>query len=346
MTLPIKRSFPPMEARQVDALPVGDDWQYEPKWDGFRCLAFRDGDAVDLRSKAGKPLGRYFPEIVAAVAALPVERCVLDGELVVPVSGALSFDQLLQRIHPAASRVRMLAESYPALYVVFDLLVDRAGHNLTSKPLATRRPALESFARAAFKRQTTLRLSPFTREIALARRWLGRTRTGLDGVVAKRIDLPYASGERTAMEKIKRERTADCVVGGFRYATRGGVVGSLLLGLYDAAGLLNHVGFTSSLTADQKTTWTPRVEHLAGGTGFTGRAPGGPSRWSTARSTEWTPLRPELVVEVRYDQFSEGRFRHGTALLRERPDKSPHQCTLADQIQPAGRTALRLLGKS
>ncbi|HWZ60893.1 MAG TPA: ATP-dependent DNA ligase [Gemmatimonadaceae bacterium] len=335
MALGVPRTIEPMEARQVEALPVGPEWQYEPKWDGFRCLVFRDGDVVDLRSKAGKPLGRYFPDIVAAALGLRAPRFVLDGEIVVPVDGTLSFDQLLQRIHPAASRVKMLAATYPALLVVFDLLAD--AQSLVRRPLAERRRALEAFPLSG-----AVRLSPATTDIAVARRWLGRTRTGLDGVVAKRLDMPYAAGTREGMEKVKRVRTADCVVGGFRYATRGRVIGSLLLGLYDGEGLLDHVGFTSSFTAAQKVEWTQRVERLAGGAGFTGRAPGGPSRWSTERSAAWTPLAPKLVVEVRYDQFSEGRFRHGTALVRERPDKAPRQCTF-DQLEPAGRTALKLL---
>ena len=199
MALPVARTLQPMEARQVEALPVGPTWQYEPKWDGFRCLAFRDGDTVDLRSKAGKPLGRYFPDVVAAVLALPARRCVLDGEIVVPVEGTLSFDQLLQRIHPAASRVTMLAAAFPALYVVFDLLVDAKGRALIDEPLDARRRALEGFPLTG-----AVRLSPSTLDVKVARRWLGRTRTGLDGVVAKRTDMAYGAGTREAMEKIGR----------------------------------------------------------------------------------------------------------------------------------------------
>jgi ATP-dependent DNA ligase len=345
--------YPPMEAQPVDTLPAGPQWQFEPKWDGFRCLAFRGGRTVDLRSKAGRPLGRYFPDVVAAVRALAIGSAVLDGELVVPADGALSFDDLLQRIHPAASRVTKLAAEYPAVYVVFDLLADQRGRPLVDRPLAERRERLEALAkdfdtmpqvRSRVDRARVV-LSPITRDVAVAKGWLDRGRSGwggLDGVVAKRLDLPYQSGQRTGMQKIKHRRTADCVVGGFRYASRERVVGSLLLGLYDADGLLDHVGFTSALSAKERAALTPRLERLIRPPGFTGRAPGGPSRWSTRRSDEWKPLEPKLVVEVQYDHFSDGRFRHGTSLLRWRPDKAPRQCTL-DQIEPTGRSSLELL---
>ena len=328
MKLPIPTSTAPMEAQSASALPEGDDWQYEPKWDGFRCLAFRDGAQVELRSKSGQPLGRYFPEVVAALEALPIRKFVLDGEIVVPVDGALSFDALLLRIHPAASRIAKLSRETPARYIVFDLLVDGAGENLSRRPLSERRHALERFAKTAIDGRGLLSLSPATRDLAEARRWLAG-HAGTDGVVAKRVDLPYMSGDRSGMRKVKRIRTADCVIGGFRYATKGRVVGSLLLGLYDAEGRLDHVGFTSSLTGDERKALTPKLERLVGGEGFTGRRPGGPSRWSTKRSTEWEPLRPELVVEVQYDHFTNGRFRHGTKFMRWRPDKAPRQCTMS-----------------
>jgi ATP-dependent DNA ligase len=330
-----------MEAKPVDTLPVGPEWWYEPKWDGFRCLASRDDRTVTLMSKAGKPLTRYFPDVVESLLALSATRFVLDGEVVVPANGALSFDQLLQRIHPAASRVKLLASHTPAWLIVFDLLGDGKA-SLVETPLAARRTRLEAFMQRYAARSPSIRLSPTTASVAIARRWLGGDRTGLDGVVAKRRDLPYQAGARTGMQKVKRIRTADCVVGGFRYASQGGGIGSLLLGLYDDAGLLDHVGFTSSFTAIQRADLKPRIDPRIGGSGFTGRAPGGPSRWSTERSTEWIALAPTLVVEVAYDHFSDGRFRHGTAFRHWRPDKAPRQCT-TDQLPHEGHSALRLL---
>jgi ATP-dependent DNA ligase len=337
MTLPIPLDYAPMEAKSVAALPEGDAWQYEPKWDGFRCLAFKDDTDVHLRSKSGQPFERYFPEIVAAVAELPVTRCVLDGELVIPEGDTLSFDQLLMRIHPAESRVRKLAHEHPARFVVFDLLVDANGRSLTDLPLAKRRDALERFAARAFAKAPAFRLSPATRSRKDADRWLAASGDGLDGIVAKRVDTAYRSGERTGMQKYKRIRTADCVVGGFRYGAKSRDVGSLLLGLYDDEGLLHHVGFTSNIPREQRETLTAKLEKLVKAPGFTGRAPGGPSRWSTERSGEWEPLEPRLVVEVRYDHVSGGRFRHGTSFARWRPDKSPRQCTFEQIRQPAPR---------
>jgi ATP-dependent DNA ligase len=331
-----------MDAQSVDAIPRGRAWQYEPKWDGFRCLAFRDGARVDLMSKAGKPLGRYFPEIVAAVRATEADRFVLDGEIVVPEDGGLSFDQLLLRIHPAASRIERLAREHPASFVVFDLLVDADGQPLVDAPLRARRVALEALVAAAVPAPSAIRLSPATTRMATVTAWLRSVGQGLDGIVAKARDLPYQTGTRAGMQKVKQRRTADCVVGGFRYASRGRVVGSLLLGLYDDAGLLQHVGFTSNIPAATREALTRRLERLERPPGFTGRAPGGPSRWSTARSAEWTPLAPTLVVEVEYDHFSGDRFRHGTSFLRWRPDKAPQQCDFA-QVERPGRSAMRLL---
>ncbi len=332
--LAVPLDMPPMEARIADALPAGGGWQFEPKWDGFRCLAFRDGDAVDLRAKSGKPLGRYFPEVVAQLARLPADRFVLDGELTIPVGGSLAFDALQMRLHPAESRIRKLAHETPALLILFDRLVDDAGGSLLSMPFAERRLALEDFyARVA--PAAGLRLTPYTRNIDEALGWLDRAGGALDGVVAKRLDDPYQPGER-AMLKVKRMRTADCVIGGFRYAEGEPVVGSLLLGLYDDQGLLNHVGFTSGLSAAERPALTHRLEALIEPPGFTGKAPGGPSRWSTERSGEWVPLRAELVVEVRYDHITGDRFRHGTRLLRWRPDKAPRQCRM-DQLEAEAR---------
>ena len=342
MTSPLKYSYAPMEAKAVAELPVGREWQYEPKWDGFRCIAFRDGAEIELRSKAGKSLTRYFPEIVVALKSISAKRFVLDGELVVPSGGALSFDSLLQRIHPAASRVAKLSQATPALYIVFDLLVDERGRALVERELNERRPLLDAFAKRYFTvAPAFLRLSPRSRAIAVARRWL-EGRAGLDGVVAKRTDMPYRSGDRSGMQKIKRIRTADCVVGGFRYATKGHAVGSLLLGLYDADGLLDHVGFVSSFSAEERKGLLRKIEQLVKPPGFTGQKPGGPSRWSTARSSEWEPLAPKLVVEVTYDHFSGDRFRHGTSFVRWRPDKAPRQCTMEQLKQPAA-TVSRML---
>ena len=340
--LPIPLDYPAMEAKLVGELPDGDGWQYEPKWDGFRCLAFKDADAIALRSKSGQPLERYFPEIVDAIGALAIPRCVLDGELVVAQGDVLSFDTLLMRIHPAESRIRKLSREHPAVYVVFDLLVDEGGESLTEQPLEIRRAALERFAARAFAGAPSLRLSPVTRSRTAADAWLDALGSGLDGVIAKRVELRYQSGDRTGMQKYKRMRTADCVVGGFRYGSKSHEVGSLLLGLFDDAGLLHHVGFTSNIAAAQRSELTRKLENLVGGPGFTGRAPGGPSRWSTARSSEWQPLNTELVVEVQYDHFSGDRFRHGTKFLRWRPDKAPQQCTLA-QVKQESIATLALL---
>ena len=337
MTLPIPLDYAPMEAKSVASLPEGDAWQYEPKWDGFRCLAFKDAADVHLRSKSGQPFERYFPEIVAAVAELPATRFVLDGELVIPEGEALSFDELLMRIHPAESRVRKLAHEHPARYVAFDLLVDASGRSLVDLPLAKRREALERFAERAFAKASAFRLSPATRSRVDVERWLATSGDGIDGIVAKRLDAAYRSGDRTGMQKYKRVRTADCVVGGFRYGSKTRVVGSLLLGLYDDEGLLHHVGFTSNIPREQREALTAKLEKLVLPPGFTGRAPGGPSRWSTERSGEWEPLRPSLVVEVRYDHVSGGRFRHGTAFVRWRPDKAPRQCTFEQIRTPPAR---------
>ncbi len=333
MSLPLRFPYAPMEARSENILPAGKEWQYEPKWDGFRCVAFRDGDSVRLQSKAGKPLGRYFPDVIDSLLALGARRFVLDGEITVPVDGHLSFDDLLQRIHPAESRVRKLAAEHPARFVVFDLLVDERGKSLVGLELSERRRRLEAFAKRYFPRRGRVALSPATRRLSTARSWLsGGGHGDLDGVVAKRVDLPYRTGQRDGMVKVKRQRTADCVVGGFRYASKGGVVGSLLLGLYDGKGLLHHVGFCSSLSVLERKDLTPRLKRLIEPPGFTGRAPGGPSRWSTERSTEWEPLAPKLVVEVAYDHVTGERFRHGTRFLRWRPDKAPRQCTM-DQLR-------------
>jgi len=341
VTLPIAKTYAPMEAMPATSLPEGAEWQYEPKWDGFRCLAFRDQKRIDLQSKSGKPLTRYFPELVAALSARRATRFVLDGEIVVPVDGDLSFDQLLMRIHPSASRVEKLSKQSPCLFIVFDLLVDSKGKSLVELPLEKRRKELERFASKYLKGDRTLRLSPFTQELAVARKWF-HMGTAVDGVVAKRRDLAYQSGTRHGMEKIKRMRTADCVVGGFRYLEKQPLVGSLLLGLYNAGGELDHVGFTSSFSAKARPDLTKKLKGLIKPPGFTGKAPGGPSRWSNKRSSEWEPIDPRLVAEVQFDHFTGGRFRHGTKFLRWRPDKKPAQCTIK-QVLRENRSALNLL---
>jgi ATP-dependent DNA ligase len=341
MTLPIKPPFLPMEAKSVGTIPTGPEWQYEPKWDGFRCVAFRDGSTVELQSKAGQTLTRYFPELVAALLKLKARKFVLDGEIIVMIDGKLSFDDLLQRIHPAASRVAKLSQQHPAEFVVFDLLVDDRGRSLVDQIFAKRRTALESFTTRYLTGNATFVLSPATNDIPVARGWLKSMRGQLDGVVAKRLDLTYLSGER-AMQKIKTLRTADCVVGGFRYLAGQKVVGSLLLGLYDREGLLQHVGFTSSIEAASRPALTRKLKAMIEPPGFTGRAPGGPSRWSSEKSTVWEPLRPELVVEVRYDHFTGHRFRHGTKFMRWRPDKAPRQC-LMEQVERETKSPLSLL---
>ncbi len=319
--------YPPMEANVRESLPAGDQWQYEPKWDGFRCIAFRDRDSLHLQSKSEQSLERYFPELVEVLLGLSAQRFVLDGEIVIERDGHLNFDDLLARIHPAASRIKKLAKETPARFIVFDLLADQDGTSFAEQSIEVRRPALESFAEKYFKVSSVV-LSPATRDFDLAQHWLRGGAGDLDGVIAKRIDLPYQSGNREGMVKVKNLRTADCVIGGFRYAEKGGFVGSLLLGLYED-GLLHHVGFCSGIKTVEKPALTARLEALIEPPGFTGRAPGGPSRWSTERSVEWKPLRPELVIEVQYDHFTGGRFRHGTRLLRWRPDKSPLQCLLS-----------------
>lgn len=322
-----------MEARSAEALPTDGGWQFEPKWDGFRCLAFRAGAAVELRAKSGKSLTRYFPEVAARLAALKADPFAIDGELTIAVGRAFSFEALQIRLHPAESRVRRLAAETPAKLMAFDCLLGARGESLLAAPLTRRRAALERFYRAVDD-DSAVELTPFTRERATAQGWLDRLKANLDGVVCKRLDGPYLAGQR-AMLKVKRRRTADCVVGGFRYLAAGREVGALLLGLYDADGRLNHVGHTSTIARAERAALTRRLESLAAGPGFTGDAPGGPSRWSTDRSAAWTPVKPTLVVEVSFDHVSAGRFRHGTRLLRWRPDKAPWQCT-CEQIAPIG----------
>lgn len=334
LDLPLPIPYPPMEAKRSDRIPPGDEWLFEPKWDGFRAIAFRSGDDVVLQSKPGQPLGRYFPEVLDQLRAIPVARFVLDGEIVVPVEGRLSFDDLLMRLHPAASRVKKLSLEIPAQYFVFDLL-SRDEKALVDLSLEERRELLEEFF-VSVPPGSRARISPATRNRDLAEKWFNEFGDlGLDGVMAKELSQPYRSGEREGMIKVKHFKTADCVVGGFRYAAGStSAIGSLLLGLYDEAKNLVFIGHTSSFSKDERRELETIVEPLRGENPFSIRVPGGPSRWATERSGEWVPLRPELVCEVEYDYFSQGRFRHGSKFLRWRPDKSTAACSM-DQVDPS-----------
>jgi ATP-dependent DNA ligase len=343
MDLPLPVPYPPMEAKRAEAIPASGRWQFEPKWDGFRAIAFRDGDQVVLQSKAGQSLGRYFPEVVAALLKVKAKKFVLDGEIVIQVKGRLSFDDLLLRVHPAESRVLALAREIPAQYFVFDLLAD--GRTATADlPLEKRRAKLESFFGKNVSPGAGIQLSPATTDRKTAGRWFSDLGAlGLDGVMAKRLDERYRSGEREGMVKVKHFRTADCVVGGFRYATGSRDIGSLLLGLYDGDGNLVFVGHTSSFNAAEKKTLKQAVEPLRGKNPFSVRVPGGPSRFGGG-SGEWEAVKPKLVCEVEYDYYSQGRFRHGSKFLRWRPEKKPKACTL-DQVEPAaGKSSLKKMG--
>jgi len=330
-SLAVPVGIEPMEAKLVTELPKEPGWQFEPKWDGFRCLAFRAGSEVDLRAKSGKPLARYFPEVVEMLAKLTPKQFVLDGELAIPVGKTLSFDALQMRIHPAESHIKKLAVETPAILILFDMLLDAKGNSLIEAPLTKRRQALEAFYKSTGETKR-LKLSPYTLDRNKAEAWLDDARGALDGVVAKRSDGAYLPGMR-AMLKVKRLRTADCVVGGFRYETGSREVGSMLLGLYNKEGRLDHVGFTSTISDKERPALTKQLQALIAPPGFTGKAPGGPSRWSTERTGEWEPVKPKIVVEVRYDHVTGDRFRHGTKLVRFRPDKAPRQCTF-EQIEP------------
>ncbi len=328
----IKTDYLPMEAQLVKELPASGEWQFEPKWDGFRCLAHKHDSQIDLVSKNGQPLARYFPEVVHFLQQIEAEHFVLDGELVVPEGRLLSFDKLLQRIHPAESRINKLSKETPANYIVFDLLVTEDGDSIVELPLSARREKLEKFSEQFLRGRKSIAITPATQDIDVAREWLEQRGSLTDGVIAKRLDSSYQSGNRKGMLKVKRKRTADCVIGGFRYGTNSSLVGSLLLGLYDFEGELHHVGFTSGLAGIDKKKLTSQLEQLKSKESFTVNVPGAPSRWSTERSTSWQPVKPELVIEVEYDHISNGRFRHGTKLLRWRPDKAAKQCMM-DQIK-------------
>ncbi len=320
-----------MEALLVNRLPEGKEWRYEPKWDGFRCLAFKRRTTVTLRSKSGRPLERYFPDIVSMLENLTTKTFVLDGELLVKGAHGYSFSDLQMRLHPAASRVKMLAQKQPATFVIFDALETETGTNVMSAPLSERRLVLERLYKTYCSKSKAIQLSPQTDSVAEAMGWLSSSGWFIDGIVAKNSRDAYVPGERV-MKKYKAIRTADCVVGGFRYGRDSEEVGSLLLGLYDETGYLNHVGFTAGIAKADRPSLTKKLEKLIHEPGFTGNAPGAPSRWSTERSTQWKPLAPKLVVEVTFDHVTANRFRHGTRLVRFRPDKSPRQCTM-DQLR-------------
>jgi ATP-dependent DNA ligase len=340
MNLPISTDLVPMEAKVQEQLPSGPGWQFEPKWDGFRAVAYRDGDDVYIASRNQRPLTRYFPELVPAMRAIAPKRVVLDAEIVIFAGVGMDFDLLQLRLHPAASRVNMLAGETPASLVVFDLLAE-GDDDLRELPLRERRKRLERLLKNA---PPPVYLSPVTQDIPVAQSWLDRyDGSGLDGIVAKRLDQSYKPGER-AMVKVKKHRTVDCVVGGFRWSSSGkSSVGSLLLGLY-RDNIFQFAGHTSGFDAQERKDLvkllTPLMNHESFGEG---RAPGGPSRWSTERTLEWESVRPELVCEVAFDRVINGRFRHGVGFIRWRPDKDPSQCTF-DQIESeAGSQLTELL---
>ncbi|MFL5366971.1 MAG: ATP-dependent DNA ligase, partial [Myxococcales bacterium] len=336
----MKPPVEPMLAKLSEDLPAGDDFLYEPKWDGFRCLVFRDGGEPYLQSRELKPLDRYFPELIEPLARQIPERCALDGEIVIAGPEGLAFEALLLRIHPAASRVKLLAQQTPASYVAFDLLA-LDGEDLLDRPLSERREKLE---RALGKAKPPIHLTPATRDLDVARDWFSRFEgAGLDGVVAKHLGGRYVPGKRE-MIKVKHARTADCVVAGFRWHKKGPVVGSLLLGLYDDAGRLQHVGVSASFSMARRAELLDEIapyrmdtgdQHVWAGTVTPERIPGGePSRWNAKKDLSWEPLRPELVVEVAYDHMEGSRFRHTAQFRNWRPDRDPASCTYEQLERP------------
>jgi ATP-dependent DNA ligase len=333
--LPVPQSTEPMESKAVAELPAGDGWQYEPKWDGFRCLVFRDGKKVCLRSRNQRLLNRYFPELVEDFAALPVKRFVLDGEIILMIDGRSSFEDLQMRLHPAASRVAQLAAATPARFVAFDLLVDPENHDLRSQPLKQRRAELEDFGKRIGKNKF-FQLSPAARSLKTAKDWLKKIGHGLDGIVAKPLDEIYHPGQRV-MLKYKLWKTVDCVVAGL-YLGDDKTVEYLLLGLYDKDGLLHYVGRVRPKEPEKEIRKI--LKPAMNGEGFTGRAPGGKSRWSNQERV-YIPLKPKLAVEVSADHITGGHMRHGSRFLRWRPDKKPKACSM-DQIEPPSLTRRRM----
>jgi len=343
MAFPLAPPIEPMLAKLTEELPSGDGWLYEPKWDGFRALVFRDDDDVYIQSRDGKPLDRYFPELAEPIRKNVPKRCVLDGEIVIAGPRGLDFDALQMRLHPAASRVQKLAQQTPAAFVAFDILAED-GDDLRARPQAERRQRLE---KALAKAETPVHLTPCTRDRALAAEWFTRFEgAGFDGVIAKQEKTNYQPGKRV-MLKIKHARTADCVVAGFRWHKdgHGTRVGSLLLGLYDDEGQLQHVGVTSSFTMEKRRQLAGELEPLrndalarhpwkewAGAMAEAGRMPGAQSRWSAGKNLSWEPLRIERVCEVKYDHLQGDRFRHATTFQRWRPDRKPKDCRY-DQLE-------------
>ncbi|HVF74659.1 MAG TPA: ATP-dependent DNA ligase [Acidimicrobiales bacterium] len=325
MDLPVMPPVKPMLAKSSKELPAAEGMLYEPKWDGFRCIVFRDGDEVELGSRNERPLTRYFPDVVEAVRAQFPERCVVDGEIVIATNDGLDFDALQLRLHPAESRVGKLAAETPASFVAFDVLA-LGGRDLRPMLFRERRTVLEGAFAGVLP---PVHMTPATEDRDVATDWFSRFEgAGLDGVVAKRLDLPYREDERV-MVKVKHERTADCVVAGFRWHKSGGVVGSLLLGLHDDDGVLHHVGVTASFKMDYRRELVDVLApyRVEASPAFTGRGPGGPSRWNAGKDLSFEPLRPELVVEVAYDHLQGDRFRHATTFRRWRPDRDPASCT-------------------
>jgi len=349
MLLPVMPPIKPMLAKSVPVVPDGD-YLYEPKWDGFRCIVFRDGDEIELGSRKEKPLTRYFPEVVAAVKAQLPPRSVLDGEIVIAGSVGLDFEALLQRVHPADSRVRMLAATTPASFVAFDLLA-LDGDSLLDRPQSERRARLEQLLADA---QPPVHLTPATTDATLAREWFTLFEgAGLDGVIAKPLSGAYCPDKRT-MLKVKHARTADCVVGAFRWHKSGPVVGSLVLGLYDDAGALQHVGVAASFPMTRRAELVEELRPYLLGEGEqhpwlgepgSERRPGGePSRWNRDKDMTFVPLRPELVVEVAYDHMEGARFRHTAQFRHFRPDRSPQSCTYAQLERPVRFDLAQVLG--
>jgi len=329
MSLPVEPPIEPMLASLAEQIPTGAGWLYEPKWDGFRAIVFRDGDRVHLASRNGQALERYFPELLTELQEALPARSVVDGEIVIVGNQGLDFGALLLRIHPAASRIQLLSSESPSSYVAFDLLA-AGDDDLRGLPFVERRQKLERVVRFGPR----VLLAPQTANLALAKKWFDSFEgAGLDGIVAKQADLPYVSGKR-AMVKVKHQRTADCVVGGYRVSKKGSSVGSLLLGLYDGSGTLQYVGHTSSFSAGERQEILEKLKPLEGKDSFgEGRTPGGPSRWNQGRDTAWISVAPKLVCEVAFDHLQGDRFRHATRFLRWRPDKPPRQCTY-EQLRP------------
>jgi ATP-dependent DNA ligase len=340
MDLPVMPPVSPMLAKLARGMPPADGLLYEPKWDGFRCIVFRDGDEVVLGSRNEKPLTRYFPEVVEAVCAELPPRCVLDGEIVIAGEDGLDFDALQLRLHPAESRVRKLAAEIPASFVAFDLLA-LGDEDLRPAPFSERRAALEAALSGV---QPPVHLTPATRDRDVATDWFNRFEgAGLDGVVAKPLHLPYREDERV-MVKVKHERTADCVVVGFRWHKSGPIVGSLLLGLHDDAGDLHHVGVTASFTMARRKELVAELEPYRSGTVGGDDFRGPPSRWNAKKDMSFESLRQELVVEVAYDHLQGTRFRHATTFRRWRPDKTPEQCTFAQLDTPVPELLSKVFG--